>query len=56
VARLRSTLGHDPQRPILLRTELSSGHGGASGRYQAWRDTAFEFAWMIDQATGGQGN
>jgi oligopeptidase B len=41
----------DPARPILLRTEMVAGHGGVSGRYQAWRDLAFELAWIIDQAS-----
>ncbi len=49
VARLRHDSGSD--RPILLRTELVAGHGGASGRYSAWRDTAFELAWLIDATT-----
>lgn len=49
VARLRHDSGSD--RPILLRTELVAGHGGASGRYHAWRDTAFELAWLIDATT-----
>ena len=26
-----------------------AGHGGASGRYDALRDKAFETAWMLDQ-------
>lgn len=50
VAELRHTTGSD--QPVLLRTEMVAGHAGASGRYQAWRDTAFELAWLIDQ-TGG---
>lgn len=50
VAQLRHTTGSD--QPVLLRTEMVAGHAGASGRYQAWRDTAFELAWLIDQ-TGG---
>ncbi len=49
VARLRHDSGSS--RPVLLRTELSGGHGGASGRYQAWRDAAFELAWLIDATT-----
>ena len=49
VAQLRRTVTNDPSRPILLRTELVAGHGGVSGRYQAWRDVAFELAWIIDQ-------
>ncbi len=45
VAALRHDSGSD--RPILLKTELVAGHGGSSGRYQAWRDAAFELAWLI---------
>ena len=52
VAALRATVTNDAQtRPILLRTEMVAGHGGVSGRYQAWRDLAFELAWIIDQVT-----
>ncbi|MGC3993549.1 MAG: S9 family peptidase [Propionicimonas sp.] len=46
VARLRHDSGSE--RPVLLRTEIVAGHGGASGRYQAWRDAAFELAWLVD--------
>jgi len=49
VAELRRTVTAAEDRPILLRTELVAGHGGVSGRYQAWRDLAFELAWIIDQ-------
>lgn len=49
VARLRHDSGSN--RPILLKTELTAGHGGNSGRYRAWRDAAFELAWMIDVTT-----
>ena len=38
-------------RPILLKTEMVAGHGGVSGRYQSWKETAFEYAWIIDQIT-----
>ncbi|NJC58702.1 S9 family peptidase [Brevibacterium marinum] len=43
VARLRE-VGAD----ALLRTEMAAGHGGASGRYDSWRETAFDFAWILD--------
>jgi oligopeptidase B len=33
---------------VLLKTELGAGHGGPSGRYDAWRDRAFALAWVID--------
>jgi len=31
---------------------MAAGHGGVSGRYESWRQTAFEYAWLINQATG----
>jgi len=45
VARLRE-VGAD----ALLKTEMSAGHGGVSGRYSAWRERAFNYAWVIDAA------
>jgi oligopeptidase B len=48
VARLR-TLKTD-QNPLLLKVKLDpAGHGGASGRYDALRDRAFQMAWMLSQ-------
>lgn len=32
----------------LLKTEMAAGHGGVSGRYSAWRERAFSYAWVID--------
>ena len=32
----------------LLRTELVAGHGGPSGRYDAWRDEALVYAFVLD--------
>jgi oligopeptidase B len=50
VARLRATAPDDRRRPeILLKTEMSAGHGGVSGRYRSWRDGAFTQAWMLDR-------
>jgi len=47
-ARLRSVgIGLDPSRPLLLRTELGAGHGGPSGRYDAWRDEARTLAFLL---------
>ena len=28
---------------------MSAGHGGVSGRYNAWRDRAFSLAWILDR-------
>jgi oligopeptidase B len=50
VARLRATAPDGARRPeILLKTEMSAGHGGVSGRYRSWRDGAFTQAWMLDR-------
>ena len=52
-AKWVAALRHDSGslRPILLKTEMVAGHGGSSGRYQAWRDAAFELAWLIAATT-----
>lgn len=48
VAKLRASA--DDRRPdVLLRTEMSAGHGGVSGRYKAWHDRAFSLAWILDR-------
>lgn len=48
VARLRDTVTSDQsERPILLRTEMVAGHGGRSGRYDAWHDAAWELAFVL---------
>ncbi|MBT9254811.1 S9 family peptidase [Phycicoccus sp. MAQZ13P-2] len=50
VARLRETVTNDPAtHPVLLRTELSAGHGGRSGRYAAWEQIAWEWAFVLDR-------
>ena len=48
VARLR-TLKTDGNQ-LLLKTKMDpAGHGGASGRYDRLKDSAFEYAWMLSQ-------
>ena len=48
VAKLR-TLKTDAN-PLLLKMKMDpAGHGGASGRYDALKDKAFETAWMLQQ-------
>ncbi len=50
VARLRETATNDPaQRPILFKIEMVAGHGGKSGRYDAWKQYAWELAFLMDQ-------
>jgi oligopeptidase B len=38
--------------PFLLKTEMIAGHGGRSGRYDAWREEAMVLAWIIRTAIG----
>lgn len=35
--------------PLLLKTHMGAGHGGASGRYEHLRERAFEYAFIIDR-------
>jgi oligopeptidase B len=35
--------------PLLLKVNMGAGHGGASGRYDAFRETAFDYAFMLWQ-------
>ena len=50
VARLRETVTSDPvKRPILFKIEMVAGHGGNSGRYDAWKQHAWELAFLMDQ-------
>ena len=36
---------------LLFRTEMAAGHGGRSGRYDLWRQWAWETAVLIDQTS-----
>ncbi|MFM9437505.1 oligopeptidase B [Janthinobacterium sp. CG_23.3] len=47
VAKLRA-FKTDAQ-PLLLKTNMGAGHGGASGRYNAIGEKAFQMAWMLSQ-------
>ena len=47
VAKMR-TLKTD-KNPLLFRIDMSSGHGGSSGRYDALRETAFDYAFILSQ-------
>ena len=49
VAKLRSVGAGGGGRPLLLRTEMGAGHGGSSGRYDAWKDEARVQAFLLWQ-------
>ncbi|CAM4197953.1 Protease 2 [Mycobacterium basiliense] len=57
VAALRHVKTDD--NPVLLKTQMNAGHGGISGRYERWKETAFQYAWLLaaagyDNSGGGQ--
>ncbi|HEY7208750.1 MAG TPA: S9 family peptidase [Bryobacteraceae bacterium] len=48
VARLRRLKAD--KTPLLFKIKMDpAGHGGASGRYDKLKDTAFEYAWLLSQ-------
>ena len=51
IARLRAVAKGGP---FLLKIEMEAGHGGRSGRYDAWREEAQVLAWIIQTATAAQ--
>jgi oligopeptidase B len=52
VARLRAKNTGD--RPLIFSIDMNAGHGGRPGRYQRYRDTALEYAFILDQLAGGR--
>ena len=47
VAKLRAH--KTDNNSLLLKTNMGAGHGGASGRYDAIKENAFNMAWMLSQ-------
>jgi len=39
----------NPANVAYLKTEMGAGHGGPSGRYDAWRDEAQILAWLLNE-------
>lgn len=46
-AKLRAT--KTDNNVLLLKTNMGAGHGGSSGRYDALKETAFDYAFMLSQ-------
>jgi oligopeptidase B len=47
VARLRAL--KTDKNPLLFKINMGAGHGGASGRYDALHEAAFDYAFMLTQ-------
>ena len=47
VAKLRAM--KTDKNPLILKTNMGAGHGGASGRYDALRETAFTYTFILWQ-------
>ena len=47
VAKLRAL--KTDRNPLLLHVDMEAGHGGKSGRFQRYRETAMEFAFILDR-------
>lgn len=52
VAKLRALKTDD--NILILKTDMEAGHGGVSGRYRRYRDTAFLYAFLLDLAGKGE--
>ena len=37
------------KNPLYLKTEMDYGHGGASGRFEGYKEVALEYAFMLDE-------
>ena len=48
VARLREM--KTDKNPLLLHTNMEAGHGGASGRFRQFKETALEYTFLLDLA------
>lgn len=46
-AKLRASKTDD--NLLLLKTHMGAGHGGASGRYEALKELAFDYAFVLDR-------
>ena len=46
VAKMRELKTDD--NPLLLHTNMDAGHGGASGRFKQFKETAMQYAFMLD--------
>lgn len=48
IAKLREMRTND--EPLMMFTNMDTGHGGASGRFEAYKEAAMEYAFLLDRA------
>jgi oligopeptidase B len=46
-AKMRAT--RTDKNPLILKINMGAGHGGASGRYDAYKDQSFNYAFLLNQ-------
>ena len=46
IAKLR--IENTSQNPIMMHCDMATGHGGASGRFKRYKETALEYAFFLD--------
>ena len=49
IAKLRD-YRTDKSKPLLLFCNMETGHGGASGRFESYKETAMEYAFLLSEA------
>lgn len=47
IARLRDKRTN-PERPLLMFCNMETGHSGASGRFESYKEVAMEYAFLLD--------
>jgi oligopeptidase B len=47
VAKMRAL--KTDRHPLIFKINMGAGHGGSSGRYDALRETAFNYAFILSQ-------
>ncbi|HEY3738420.1 MAG TPA: S9 family peptidase, partial [Bryobacteraceae bacterium] len=50
IARMRAV--RTDSSPLILKTDMGAGHGGASGRYDKFREMAFDLAFVLNAVLG----
>jgi oligopeptidase B len=53
VAKLRAL--KTDRNPLLLHVDMEAGHGGKSGRFQRYRETAMEYAFILERLGASDG-